>query len=82
MDTKELLKRKMEEKEISRKELCENTGACERAIGNCLRGKTTSGPYLTLILERLGITVEEWNQCENVKNDKDGRKCQWESIKK
>ena len=30
----------------------------------------------------LEIWVKEWNQCNNVKNDKDGRKCEWESIKK
>ena len=82
MSTKELLLKKMREKSVSRSDICEITGACDKTIGMYLRGKTTSGPYLTLIMETLEIGVKEWNQCNNVKNDKDGRKCEWESIKK
>lgn len=82
MNTKELQKEKMKQKGITRKDICEYTGACDKTIGQYIRGKTTSGPYLTFILEILDITVEEWNQCINVINDKDGRKCEWENIKK
>ena len=66
MNTKELLKKKMKQTGIIRKDICEYTGACEKTIGQYIRGKTTSGPYLTF----------------NVINDKDGRKCEWENIKK
>lgn len=81
MNSKELLKKKMKERGESRKDICEYTGACDKTIGKYLRGITTSGPYLTFILELLEIDVKEWNQCINVKDDKDGRKCEWESIK-
>lgn len=81
MNTKDLLKMKMKEKGISRKDICEYTGACDKTIGQYIRGKTTSGPYLTFILELVEIPLKEWNVCVNVKNDKDGRKCEWENIK-
>lgn len=82
MSTDNLLHRKMREKRITQKWLSESIGASERTISKYLNGQTVSGPYLTKIMEKLDISVEEWNQCSNVKNDADRRKCEWENIKK
>lgn len=82
MSTDNLLHRKMREKGITQKWLSELVGASERTISKYLTGRTVSGPYLTKIMEILDISVEEWNQCLNVKNDMDRRKCEWESTKK
>lgn len=42
-------------------------GCCEKTLRQYLNGTTTSGPYLTRILEILDISVAEWNACENIK---------------
>lgn len=81
MSTNNLLHRKMREKGITKKELSESVGASERTISKYLNGSTVSGPYLTMIMEILEVSVGEWNQCINVKNDTDRRKCEWESTK-
>lgn len=82
MSSKWLLHQKMQEKGITQRKLSELVGATERTISKYLNGITVSGPYLTKILEILDISVEEWNQCVNVVNDVDGRKCEWENTKK
>lgn len=56
-------------------------GASERTISKYINGTTISGPYLTKIMEMLDISVEEWNQCLNVMNDTDRRKCEWENTR-
>jgi len=80
MSTDSLLHQKMQEKRITKKKLSELVGASERTISKYINGTTVSGPYLTKILENLDISVEEWNQCLNVINDTDRRRCEWESI--
>ena len=82
MSTDSLLHQRMKDKGITKRWLSELVGASERTISKYLNGTTVSGPYLTKILEILDISVEEWNQCLNVINDTDGRKCEWENIKK
>ena len=80
MSTDNLLHQKMLDKGISKRYLSERVGASERTISKYINGTTVSGPYLTQILEILDISVEEWNQCNNVMNNTDRRKCEWENI--
>lgn len=82
MGSGNLLHQKMKEKGITKRLLSELVGATERTISKYINGTTVSGPYLTKILEILDISVEEWNQCINVMNDMDRRKCEWENIRK
>lgn len=81
MSTGNLLHQRMRDMGISKRWLSETVGASERTISKYINGTTVSGPYLTKIMEILGISVEEWNQCSNVKNDNDRRKYEWENIK-
>ena len=82
MCTNSLLHQRMKDRGITKRRLSETVGASERTISKYINGTTVSGPYLTKIMEILGISVEEWNQCINVINDCDRRKCEWENIKK
>lgn len=81
MCTNNLLHQKMKGKGVTQRKLSEMVGASERTISKYFNGTTVSGPYLTKILEILGISVEEWNQCINVMNDLDRRRCEWESTR-
>lgn len=81
MGTNNLLHQKMREKGVTKRRLSELVGASERTISKYINGTTISGPYLTKILEILDISVEEWNQCLNVMNMMDRRKCEWESTR-
>ena len=67
MQTKELLRIRMKEKNYTKTRLQIEVGCSERTLRKYLNGTTTSGRYLTKILEILDITVEEWNACENVR---------------
>lgn len=67
MQTKELLRIKVKEKGYSQARLLEELGCSERTLRKYLNGTTTSGRYLTKLLEILDISVEEWNACENVR---------------
>lgn len=66
MKTQQLLHKKMEEKGYSKTKLQNAVGCCEKTLRHYIKGSTKSGPYLTKILEVLGISVAEWNACENV----------------
>ncbi len=66
MTTYELLLRQRERLKKSKMDIQEITGCDERTLRQYLNGTTTSGPYLTLLLEVLEISVEEWNLCENL----------------
>ena len=67
MKTNQLLHKKKKEKGYSNIQLQEAVGCCEKTLRQYLNGSTTSGPYLTKLLEVLEISVVEWNNCENVK---------------
>lgn len=67
MQTKELLRIKVKEKGYSQARLLEELGCSERTLRKYLNATTTSGRYLTKLLEILDISVEEWNACENVR---------------
>lgn len=69
MKSSELLKMRMKIHELSKYKLLDDIGCSEKTLRKYLNGSTTSGPYLTLILERLDISVSEWNECSNVKRD-------------
>ena len=69
MTTRELLHNKMRESGMKKNTLIDRSGCSEKAMRKYLNGSTTSGPYLTKILEELKITVEEWNACSNVKSE-------------
>lgn len=66
MTTKQLLRKRMNEKGYSKIKLQNEVGCCEKTLRKYLNGVTKSGPYLTKILEILEISVEEWNKCDNV----------------
>lgn len=66
LTTNELLHIKMSEKNYSKVKLQNQVGCCEKTLRQYLNGSTTSGPYLTKILEVLDISVREWNTCENI----------------
>ena len=66
----ELLHIKMSEKNYSKVKLQNQVGCCEKTLRQYLNGSTTSGPYLTKILEVLDISVREWNTCENIITEK------------
>ena len=66
LTTNELLHIKMSEKNYSKVKLQSQVGCCEKTLRQYLNGSTTSGPYLTKILEVLDISVREWNTCENI----------------
>lgn len=68
MNTRELLHNKMQKKNFSKYRLLEEVGSSEKTLRQYLNGKTISGPYLTKILEVLEISVEEWNNCDNIKS--------------
>ncbi|MBO5470300.1 MAG: hypothetical protein J6A03_11265 [Lachnospiraceae bacterium] len=69
MTTKDLLHIKMKEQGYSKIKLQNVVGCCEKTLRNYLNGSTLSGPYLTQILEALAITIAEWNECENIKEE-------------
>lgn len=69
MSTTKLLHEKMKEKGCSKIKLQNAVGCCEKTLRQYLNGTTTSGPYLTRILEVLEISVTEWNCCENIQNE-------------
>ena len=66
LTTNELLHIKMSEKNYSKVKLQNQVRCCEKTLRQYLNGSTTSGPYLTKILEVLDISVREWNTCENI----------------
>lgn len=66
LTTNKLLHIKMSEKNYSKVKLQNQVGCCEKTLRQYLNGSTTSGPYLTKILEVLDISVREWNTCENI----------------
>lgn len=66
LKSNELLHIKMKEKNLSKAKLQNQVGCCEKTLRQYLNGATTSGPYLTKILEVLDISVSEWNMCENI----------------
>lgn len=67
MKTSRLLRERMKQKGYSKTRLQTEVGCCEKTLRQYLNGTTTSGPYLTRILEILDISVAEWNACENIK---------------
>ncbi len=67
MRTKELLEIKMREKGIDRKELLVLLGCDEKTLRLYLKGITVSGKYVLPLLHVLDISVDEWNECINVK---------------
>ncbi len=67
MTTSRLLRERMKQKGYSKTRLQNEVGCCEKTLRQYLNGTTTSGPYLTRILEILDISVAEWNACENIK---------------
>lgn len=67
MDSNILIRKKMESKDLSKMILQNHLGCCEKTLRKYLNGTTTSGPYLTQLLEILEISIEEWNSCENIK---------------
>lgn len=69
MTTPRLLHERIEQKGYSKIKLQNEVGCCEKTLRQYLNGTTTSGPYLTRILEVLDISVAEWNSCENIKID-------------
>ena len=69
LNTINLLHKKMKEKDYSKIKLQNTVGCCEKTLRKYLNGATTSGPYLTKILEVLDISVAEWNECENIQNE-------------
>lgn len=69
MNTINLLHEKMKEKGYSKRNLISAVGCCEKTLRKYLNGETTSGPYLTKILETLEISVAEWNACDNIQKE-------------
>ena len=67
MTTSRLLRERMKQKGYSKTRLQNEVGCCEKTLRQYLNGTTTSGPYLTRILEILDVSVAEWNSCENIK---------------
>lgn len=70
MRTEELIRRQMLVLGKTRKSLEEKLQCDSKTLTNYLNGKTTGGQYLTLLLEELQITPEEWNNCTNVRERK------------
>lgn len=66
MTTRQLLHKRMKERGYSKTKLQNKVGCCEKTLRQYLNGSTTSGPYLTKILEVLEISVIEWNSCDNI----------------
>ena len=70
MTTKTLLHDKSKEMGYSKMKLQDEIGCTERTLREYFNGSTTHGKYLTKLLAVLKITVEEWNDCDNVKENK------------
>lgn len=67
MDTVKLLNEQIRVSNTTFKKLCDTLGCDEKTLRNYLNGATTSGPYLTLLLQELHISLEKWNNCTNIR---------------
>lgn len=67
MTSRTLIYDHMSNKNITRSQLLNLVGCSDRTLDGYLNGTTTSGQYLTIILEVLDIPIGEWNKCTNVR---------------